>query len=110
MLSCDNKNFFAGIGVDYLSGNSDKTSSSHSQTFSTLYATNHKFYGYMDYFINIPADTKQRGLIDPYLRIGVTTVNNFKASLDVHHFYLANENNIMPLIKYTKVWEQNLIY
>jgi len=58
-----------------------------------LYATNHKFYGYMDYFINIPSDTKQRGLIDPYLRIGVTAVKNFKATLDIHHFYLANENN-----------------
>ena len=88
-----NKIFFGGGGVDYLSGNSDKTSLSHSQSFSTLYATNHKFYGYMDYFINIPSDTKQRGLIDPYLRIGVTAVKNFKATLDIHHFYLANENN-----------------
>jgi hypothetical protein len=89
-----NKELFAGAGIDYLSGSSDKTSSNHSQSFSTLYATNHKFYGYMDYFINIPADTKQRGLIDPYLRVGMTTFKNFKTTLDVHHFYLANENNL----------------
>jgi hypothetical protein len=88
-----NKNLFAGAGIDYLSGNSDKTRTGHSQNFSTLYATNHKFYGYMDYFINIPTDTKQRGLVDPYLRIGFTQAKIFKATLDVHHFYLAHENN-----------------
>ncbi len=88
-----NKKIFAGIGLDYLSGSSDNTSSNRSQSFSTLYATNHKFYGYMDYFINIPADTKQRGLIDPYLRIGITPYKNFKTTIDLHHFYLANENN-----------------
>ena len=88
-----NKKIFAGIGLDYLSGNSDKTSSTHSRSFSTLYATNHKFYGFMDYFINIPADTKQRGLIDPYLRIGLVPSKKLKTTLDVHHFYLANENN-----------------
>lgn len=88
-----NKKVFAGIGLDYLSGNSDKTSSNHSGSFSTLYATNHKFYGYMDYFINIPADTKQHGLIDPYLRIGIISSKKYKTTLDVHQFYLANKNN-----------------
>lgn len=87
-----NKKIFAGIGVDYLSGNADKTSSGHSASFSTLYATNHKFYGYMDYFTNIPGDTKQNGLIDPYLRIGIIPSKKFKTTLDVHHFYLANKN------------------
>ena len=88
-----NEKLFAGAGVDYLSGSSDKTSSSRSKSFSTLYATNHKFYGYMDYFLNIPVDAKQRGLIDPYLRFGITPSKNFKTTVDVHHFYLANENN-----------------
>ena len=90
----NHKHLFAGAGIDYLSGNSDKTANDHSQNFSTLYATNHKFYGYMDYFINIPTDTKQRGLIDPYLRIGFTPATTFKAMLNVHHFYLAHENNL----------------
>ena len=88
-----NKNLFAGVGLDYLSGSSATTSVDHSQSFSTLYATNHKFYGFMDYFINIPADTRQRGLIDPYLHIGIATFKDFKTTLDVHQFYLANENN-----------------
>lgn len=87
------KKIFTGIGLDYLSGNSDETFSTHNLSFSTLYATNHKFYGYMDYFISIPADTKQHGLIDPYLRIGLTPSKKLKTTLDIHHFFLANANN-----------------
>ncbi len=44
----------------------------------------------MDYFINVPADTRQLGLIDPYLRVGVSPLKNFKTTLDAHKFYLAN--------------------
>ena len=32
--------------------------------FDTLYATNHKFYGEMDFILNVPAHTKARGLLD----------------------------------------------
>ena len=94
-----NKKIFAGIGLDYLSGNNNETPLTQSHSFSTLYATNHKFYGYMDYFTNIPADTKQRGLIDPYLRLGATPNKKITTTLDVHHFLLGNEN-IIPANKY----------
>ncbi len=83
-----------GLGADYLSGNKDNTSATASNSFSTLYATNHKFYGYMDYFLNIPTDTKQRGLMDLYARIGYTPSNTVNLTVDIHHFSLANENNI----------------
>jgi hypothetical protein len=89
------KKIFAGLGLDYLSGNDDETTSNHSHSFSTLYATNHKFYGFMDYFTNIPADTRQRGLVDPYLRIGISPNKKITTTLDVHHFLLANENNLL---------------
>ena len=44
---------------DYLPG--DGTANS---VFDTLYATNHKFYGEMDFFLAIPVHTKNRGLMD----------------------------------------------
>ncbi|MBK6686648.1 MAG: alginate export family protein [Deltaproteobacteria bacterium] len=34
-------------------------------TFDTLYATNHKFYGEMDLFLNLPLHTAGLGLINP---------------------------------------------
>lgn len=83
-----------GLGLDYLSGNTDKTSVTKSNNFNTLYATNHKFYGYMDYFLNIPVDCKQRGLIDVYGRLSQNFTKTLNGVLDVHHFLLANENNL----------------
>jgi hypothetical protein len=85
-----------GMGLEYLSGNSDNTPNNKSNNFNTLYATNHKFYGYMDYFINIPTDTKSRGLINPYLRLGYATSKTTNLQLDCHHFLLANEDYTRP--------------
>lgn len=88
-----NKLFF-GAGYDVLSGNSDNTAAGHTNNFNTLYATNHKFYGYMDYFLSIPTDTKQRGLTDGWVRAGITPGKNYTFTLDVHSFALANANNV----------------
>lgn len=77
-----------GIGVDYLSGDTENTNSAtETNTFNTLYATNHKFYGYMDYFLAIPADTKNRGLADIYFK--TTTQLNSKTNIhiDGHSFF-----------------------
>ena len=82
-----------GIGVDYLSGNKDNTINTESKNFNTLYATNHKFYGYMDYFTNIPADSKLRGLLNPYLKFSYAVSKATTFNFDLHKFILANENN-----------------
>lgn len=81
-----------GLGVDYLSGNSDNTLNTKSKNFNTLYATNHKFYGYMDYFLNIPVDAKERGLLNPYLRCSYAASKTTVLNLDLHQFLSANEN------------------
>ncbi len=90
-----NAKIIAGLGVDYLSGNDGETPSNRNHSFSTLYATNHKFYGYMDYFINVPADTKQSGLVDPYVRVGFIVSPKITTSFDLHHFLLANGNTFV---------------
>ncbi len=81
-----------GLGFDYLSGNGKNTAANRSQSFSTLYATNHKFYGYMDYFLNIPADAKQLGLTDLYARLSYRHTKQLSATLDIHRLALANES------------------
>jgi hypothetical protein len=53
-----------GIGSDLLSGDPN---GKFNQSFETSYGTNHLFYGYMDYFINVSKDTKYLGLNDFYL-------------------------------------------
>jgi|AntRauTorcE11897_2_1112592.scaffolds.fasta_scaffold02628_8 hypothetical protein len=78
-------------GVDYLSGGEVGDSNPSSSTFNTLYATNHKFYGNMDYFLNIPAETQNGGLQDIYLGVGYTASETVGLNAVYHHFSLPNE-------------------
>ncbi|PKL77524.1 MAG: hypothetical protein CVV27_05215 [Candidatus Melainabacteria bacterium HGW-Melainabacteria-1] len=59
--------FRFGLGVDLVSGTSPANSTS-STSFSQAFGNNHAFYGYMDYFINIPVNTKGLGLNDAYFK------------------------------------------
>ena len=80
------------VGVDFISGNNSENPSKNdkSRAFNTLYATNHKFYGWMDYFLNIPAHTAGGGLID--LQLGASAKIKEKSTLTAtaHYFLLAN--------------------
>lgn len=81
------------IGIDFLSGtNALNNSNSKQRTFNTLYATNHKFYGFMDYFINIPAHTANGGLID--LQLGMNSEIGEKSSILVNTHYFLSANNV----------------
>lgn len=72
-------------GIDYLSGDDD-TSDDKYKAFDTLYATNHKFYGFMDYFLNIPRDTDEHGLTDFYLKASLKPMKLMFLKLDYHNF------------------------
>ena len=88
MLSCMVRIFFGGLGFDYLSGSYDKTSLSHSQSFSPYMPPIISFMDYMDYFINIPCRYQTKRINRSLLcTSGITAVKNFKVRLDVHHFY-----------------------
>lgn len=77
--------FSIGAGADILSG-SDLTSDEFN-TFQPTYGTNHKFYGYMDYFINVPANTFFAGLNDFYGKLSYQPDNSkFSFGVDFHHF------------------------
>lgn len=89
-----NSDLSVGVGLDYMTGNANNTPANEQHGFTTLYATNHKFYGYMDYFITFPTDTRQQGFTDLYLRFGVNPVTNVTTTVDVHSFGLANELNL----------------
>ncbi|MDR9419920.1 alginate export family protein [Gracilimonas sp.] len=78
-------------GIDYLSGGEVGDSNPSKSTFNTLYATNHKFYGNMDYFLNIPAETQGGGLQDIYFGVNYTISATVSLNAVYHHFSLANE-------------------
>lgn len=68
----------------YLSGDRD-TTDGKDKAFDTLFATNHKFYGLMDFFTS-PANTGYRGLMDYGLTIRLQPVGGLKIAIDYHHF------------------------
>ncbi|MCH8836940.1 MAG: alginate export family protein, partial [Candidatus Marinimicrobia bacterium] len=78
------------VGIDYLSGDDDLSDDTF-KTFNTLYATNHKYYGFMDYFINIPVHTQKAGLQDIITTVSVALLKNLHAKLDYHLFSTAQE-------------------
>jgi hypothetical protein len=80
------------LQLDYLSGNADPADT-QDKAFNTLYATNHKFYGYMDYFLFIPQQLDRAGLVDAMLRGSLNTSATTSVRLDVHRFRTAQERN-----------------
>lgn len=83
-------------GIDFLSGtDAFNTTNRKINTFNTLYATNHKFYGWMDYFTNIPAHTANGGLRDLFAGVQYKTSSRSALSATFHQFSLA-ENIVNP--------------
>jgi hypothetical protein len=76
--------------VDYLSGDDDPAAAD-AKAFNTLYGTNHKFYGYMDYILNVPGQLDQAGLVDAMARATFNPSGVTQVRADAHHFRLARE-------------------
>lgn len=97
------------VGYEYLSGTSAVDTKYGS--FDPVYHTGHKFYGFMDYFINIPANTSGRGLTDSFARLTFKFSNQMSANAWIHNFTLAqnlaNENAIGQEIDLTSSFRYN---
>lgn len=78
------------VWFEYVGGDDDATDD-ELKSFDTLYATNHKFYGFMDYFLAVPVHAGGYGLIDIGGRLKVAPFEGFFALLDLHHFEYAAE-------------------
>ncbi|WP_288870063.1 alginate export family protein [uncultured Capnocytophaga sp.] len=70
-------------GVDYLSGNASDDNSKDKK-FNPFSGTNHKFYGFMDYYY--VGFTPSVGLLNPYLTANVRTGEKSNLSATFHYF------------------------
>lgn len=77
-------------GLDYLSGDDDP-GDAQIRAFNTLYATNHKFYGFMDYILAPDAQLDAAGLVDVVLTGSMGLPHDMRVRLDLHHFRTAKE-------------------
>ena len=76
------------LGVDYLSGTS-YDEQEKDKSFSPLYGTNHKFYGYMDYFYVGNAHGQGGnlgGLVDLYVNTNFKLGEKSSLAADFHYF------------------------
>jgi hypothetical protein len=97
------------LWVDYVSGtDSGDISSQNNSSFDTLFDTGHKFYGFMDHFLNVGTTSRTAGsttgganaqsdnvnglgLIDLAVKGGLTLHPNWKASAHFHVFRTAED-------------------
>ena len=76
------------LWYDYLSGDSNPNDG-ETKVFDTLFATNHKFYGFADRFLNIPVHTKGLGLQDFALKGSVPLSTRTSLAVHGHSFFTA---------------------
>lgn len=72
-------------GAEYLSGDDDPEQGDY-KVFDTMYPTGHKFHGFMDYFINIPAHTYGLGLFDLHAGLTLNPCDKSAVNVVYHHF------------------------
>jgi len=76
---------FVGAQIDYTSGD-DNPADDDYKTYASLYGTGHKYFGYMDYFVNLVNDTYGLGIMDLVGKVGFNPVKALKLNLHFHVF------------------------
>ena len=79
----------ATMGIDYLSGNNTTDSSDKDKVFTPFSGTNHKFYGFMDYYY--VSYTPKVGLLNPYISAIIKTSEKGNLSATGHYFRSAGK-------------------
>ncbi len=78
------------LGLDYISG--DDSTTTEYESFNTMYSTNHKYYGYMDYFLNLPVNTNNLGLKDMYVTAALDPILGIKP-IATYHIFRSDQKN-----------------
>lgn len=71
------------VGVDYLSGDDNDYADYDNERFASLYSSNHRFYGYMDFFSNA---APTRGLVDIHGKFTINPIEKLKLYASFHIF------------------------
>jgi hypothetical protein len=74
-----------GFQIDYASGDNNGADDNYN-AYSSVYGTGHKYFGYMDYFVNLVNDTYGLGIMDLVGKIGATPIEALKLNLNFHIF------------------------
>jgi hypothetical protein len=89
---------FIGAQIDIVSGDNNSTDNKFN-SYTSLYSSGHKFFGYMDYFVNFPNDTYGLGLVDVVGKIGITLIKDLKLNLNYHLFNSMEDYHLLSGMK-----------
>ncbi len=84
--------FGVTLWYDYVSG--DDPSTPRSEVFHTLYATNHRFYGLADVFLDIPSHTGGSGLQDVAVKLSWRPMDDLSLGAEAHAFRAAERRSL----------------
>ncbi|MBL3655855.1 alginate export family protein [Fulvivirga sediminis] len=77
------------FGVNYLSGNDQTKASDKNEAFNKLFGDGHRYYGYMDYFLNIEDNSKGGGMRELFAGLFYNFTEKTQLELSYHNFGLA---------------------
>jgi hypothetical protein len=98
-----------GLGVSYLSGNSKAGEpAARDRLFNMFYGARHKYFGFMDYFRNMFADTSDGGLVDYHVNLSYSVSESLVFRNCTHYFTLDKINLLTPGSKILG-WENDFI-
>lgn len=80
------------LWYDHLSG--DDSATPADEGFNTLYATNHKFYGSADLFLDVPVHTGGAGLQDLAVKASWRVRGDTTLGVDLHRFLAAERGTL----------------
>ncbi len=93
--------FTPGLGLVYLSGNSETGDRlKRDRLFDLHYGVRHRYLGGMDYFSDIPGSTQQGGVVDISGFLDYRFSKKTEIRNTLHHFQLAESNELTPTDKY----------
>ena len=81
------------LWYDLLSGDADPNDG-ETKVFDTMFATNHKFYGFADLFTDIPVHTGGQGLQDLAVKGSYRVSPQVSLELDLHTFSLVEQRSL----------------
>ncbi len=79
-------------GANYFSGNNQlDTTSTTNRSFNKLFGDGHRYYGLLDYFLNIEDNTDRTGMSELFLSAFLKTGEKSEFGISYHHFATAGE-------------------
>lgn len=75
------------VGANYFSGNNQlDTASTTNRSFNKLFGDGHRYYGYLDYFLNVEDNTNRTGMQELFTGIFIKTGQKSELEISYHHF------------------------